>query len=93
MYFQGYVSWKHEDDKVIAFERAELLFVFNFNPGKSFPNYRLGVEIPGNYKIVLCTDDERYGGHKRVDTSTVHPTFNEGHANRRFSLQVLCTQI
>ncbi|XP_059489512.1 1,4-alpha-glucan-branching enzyme [Neocloeon triangulifer] len=83
----GYVSWKHEDDKVIAFERAELLFVFNFHPIKSFTNYRLGVDLPGNYRVVLCTDDERYGGHKRIDTSVTHATFNEGHANRRYSLQ------
>jgi len=26
-----YVSLKHEIDKVISFERGELLFIFNFN--------------------------------------------------------------
>ena len=38
----AYVSWKHEDDKVIAFERgAGVLFVFNFNTSKSFTNYKV----------------------------------------------------
>lgn len=38
----GYVSCKHEDDKVIAFERAGLVFVFNFHNSKSFTDYRIG---------------------------------------------------
>jgi len=29
-----YISLKHEDDKVIAFEKGDLLFVFNFNTHK-----------------------------------------------------------
>lgn len=38
----AYVSWKHEGDKVIAFERGGVLFVFNFHPTKSFTDYRVG---------------------------------------------------
>ncbi|KAH7934901.1 hypothetical protein HPB52_001973 [Rhipicephalus sanguineus] len=45
----GYVSWKHEDDKVIAFERAGVLFVLNFHPFKSFSDYEIGIETPGKY--------------------------------------------
>jgi len=66
----GYVSWKHEDDKVIVFERAGLLFAFNFHPTKSFPDYRVGVEEPGKYKIVLDSDEEQFGGHSRLNHST-----------------------
>ena len=29
-----FVSLKHEDDKIIAFEKGDLLFVFNFHPYK-----------------------------------------------------------
>ena len=29
-----YVSLSHEDDKIIAFEKGNLLFVFNFHPYK-----------------------------------------------------------
>ncbi|XP_066995367.2 1,4-alpha-glucan-branching enzyme [Anabrus simplex] len=83
----AYVSWKHEDDKVIAFERAELLFIFNFHPTKSFTDYRIGVELPGEYKVVLNTDDEKFGGHRRVDASISHFTFPEGFAGRRHSIQ------
>lgn len=30
----NYVSEKHEDNKVIVFEKGNLLFVFNFHPHK-----------------------------------------------------------
>lgn len=38
----GFVNLKHETDKVIAFERAGLLFAFNFHPSQSFTDYRIG---------------------------------------------------
>lgn len=63
----AYVSLKHEVDKVIAFERAGVLFVFNFHPTNSFNDYRIGVEIPGTYRIVLDTDSEEFGGFSRID--------------------------
>jgi 1,4-alpha-glucan branching enzyme len=44
---QAFVSWKHEGDKVIAFERAGLVFVFNFHPTKSFTDYKIGVQTAG----------------------------------------------
>lgn len=64
---QAYISLKHEGDKVIVFERAGLLFVFNFHPTNSFTDYRVGVETPGTYRIVLDTDSEEFGGFKRID--------------------------
>lgn len=84
---QAWVSWKHEDDKVIAFERAGLVFVFNFHPHKSFPDYKVGVDSPGKYKIVLDSDSSDFGGHSRLDHSTDFSTF-DGYAGRRYSLNV-----
>lgn len=84
----GHVSWKHEDDKVIVFERAGLVFAFNFHPNKSFANYKVGVWEAGEYRVVLDTDAEEFGGHKRVDHSVVHSSFEEGYAGRRYSLDL-----
>ncbi|XP_077198472.1 1,4-alpha-glucan-branching enzyme isoform X1 [Paroedura picta] len=67
---EAYVSEQHESNKVIAFERANLLFIFNFHPSKSFTNYRVGVQIPGKYKIALDSDAPEYGGHNRLDHNT-----------------------
>ncbi|KAF2826395.1 alpha-glucan branching enzyme [Ophiobolus disseminans] len=67
---QAYVSLKHEGDKVIVFERAGLLWIFNFHPQSSFTDYRVGVEQEGTYRIVLSTDAKAFGGHGNVDEST-----------------------
>ena len=64
--------WIHEDDKVIAYEKGGLVFVFNFHPYKSFEGYQLPMPKAGKYKTVLCTDDEVFGGHSRVDTGYVY---------------------
>ncbi|KAF8165548.1 glycoside hydrolase family 13 protein [Crassisporium funariophilum] len=63
---QAYVSLKNEVDKVVVYERAGLLFVFNFHPTKSFTDYRVGVEEPGEYKIVLSSDEKRFGGFDNI---------------------------
>uniref|UniRef100_A0A665UYN9 1,4-alpha-glucan branching enzyme n=1 Tax=Echeneis naucrates TaxID=173247 RepID=A0A665UYN9_ECHNA len=73
----AFVSAKHEEDKVIVFDRANVLFIFNFHPSKSFQNYRIGVEVPGKYKIKLDTDETLYGGHGRLDHNTEF--FSESH--------------
>ncbi|GAO14890.1 uncharacterized protein UV8b_05055 [Ustilaginoidea virens] len=67
---QAYVSLKHEGDKVIVFERAGVVFIFNFHPSSSFTDYRIGVEIAGMYRIVLNTDSKEVGGLNRVDENT-----------------------
>jgi 1,4-alpha-glucan branching enzyme len=76
------VTWAHEGDKIISFERNCHLFVFNFHMERAFTDYRIGVERPGSYKIVLSSDDSQFGGFGRVDTSLVHVSVPEGHAGR-----------
>lgn len=67
---QAYVSLKHEGDKVVVFERAGLLWIFNFHPSNSFTDYRVGVEQEGTYKIVINSDSPSFGGLNRIDEST-----------------------
>lgn len=67
---QAYVSLKHEGDKVCVFERGGLLFVFNFHHSQSFPDYKVGVETAGEYQIVLNSDEEQFGGFKRINDQT-----------------------
>lgn len=44
-----WVSRKHNDDKIVVFERGGLLWVFNFHHSKSYSDYRVGVDTPGVY--------------------------------------------
>ncbi|EGD72264.1 starch branching enzyme II [Salpingoeca rosetta] len=84
----AFVSCKHEDDKIIVFERAGLVFAFNFHSSKSFPDYRIGVEQPGKYKAVSSTDAEAFGGHNRVDLSADHFSDPEPWHGRNHSMLV-----
>ncbi|XP_073719621.1 1,4-alpha-glucan-branching enzyme [Misgurnus anguillicaudatus] len=66
----AHVSAKHEGDKVIVFERANVIFVFNFHPTESYTSYRIAVGSAGKYKIKLDSDEIQYGGHGRLDHNT-----------------------
>ncbi|KAI9547977.1 hypothetical protein NQZ68_012994, partial [Dissostichus eleginoides] len=52
--FDAFVSAKHEEDKVIVFERGRVLFIFNFNPSKSFQDYRHQSQWPHSHQIGIC---------------------------------------
>lgn len=65
-----------QGDLVVAFERAGLLFVFNFHPSSSYMDYGLAVDA-GKYSTLLCTDQPEYGGFQRFDTAMIHRTQRE----------------
>ena len=68
--------WEKDDDQVLAFKRGEYVFVFNFNPYKSFSDY--GILAPaGEYKVVLSTDNPDFGGYGNIDEKTVHFTHHD----------------
>jgi 1,4-alpha-glucan branching enzyme len=62
---EDFVGLKHEDMKVISYERASLLFVFNFHSSQSYENLQIPVRRPGKYLVVLDSDLIEYGGHNR----------------------------
>jgi len=63
----------HSADKILAFERGALCFVFNFNPDRSFENYAIEAP-PGRYALMLDTDEPRFGGHNRLTPGQRHDT-------------------
>jgi len=58
-------------DQILAFEKADLLFVFNFNPSKSFTDYGIPL-IAGKFKIILSTDDSAFGGFDRIEKNMTY---------------------
>ena len=65
--------WHNDGDQVIAFSRGDLVFVFNFNPTKSFTGY--GFLVPtGSYSVVLNSDNPAFGGFGSCDDTVVHTT-------------------
>lgn len=85
---QGYVSTKSDIDKVIVFDRAGLVFVFNFHPATSFTDYLIGVPEFGKYRILLSSDDESFGGFGHLDPRTEYEVLPASFGGRSHSLKV-----
>ena len=57
-------------EQTLAYYRHGLMFVFNFHFGNSLNNVLIPVHRPGEYTVVLSTDDEKYGGFGNVAKKT-----------------------
>jgi len=62
------------NNQVIIFERNNLIFIFNFHPTHSIPDYRFKVEESGKYKIILNSDAKDFGGFERIDDEMSYPS-------------------
>lgn len=71
----------NDGDKVIAFERKGCVFVFNFNPEKSFSDYAI-VCGRGDYEIVLNSDSPIYHGFGNIDERMTYSTSEYGDVDR-----------
>ena len=52
----------HEEKRLLAFERGQLLFVFNFHELEAQKNLLFAVS-PGKYDELLSSDELRFAGH------------------------------
>ena len=72
-----FVSLKNEGDKVIVFERGDVVFAFNFHPTQSYADYRIGVQNAGKYTIALDSDWTEFEGQERNAKDTLFFTTPE----------------
>jgi 1,4-alpha-glucan branching enzyme len=49
-------------NKVLIFERASLIFAFNFHPTQSLFNFEFDAP-PAKYNVILNSDESKYGGY------------------------------
>ena len=68
--------YEHQEDKILAFYRAGLIFVFNFHPQQSYIDYRIAA-APGKYRLLLDSDAPEYGGHDRLRAGQEYFTFTD----------------
>ncbi len=61
------LRWVHESDHVLAFERGGLLFVFNFDPSRSYVDYAIPVSRGVDYELLFTSDDVRYCGFGLIE--------------------------
>ena len=74
-----------EGNQIMAFHRGGLVFVFNWSGDRAIMDYTLPAPQKGEWKVVLDTDNARFGGFGRQDGSVHHFTDEEG----RLSLYLL----
>jgi 1,4-alpha-glucan branching enzyme len=76
---------EHNDDKVIAFSRADHIFIFNFHPTRSYVRY--GIHAPtGTYKLVLDTDSDLFGGHGRLHSNQTYAIEKDNSSSHQLHL-------
>lgn len=61
-----YIRTKHNGDKILAFEKGNLLFVFNWHPTSSYESYPIYCQASTEVTVLWSTDDFQFGGHGRV---------------------------
>ena len=57
---------RNDPDHVLAFYRGGLAFVFNFDPARSYSDYGILVPPGGMYRLLLDSDEVRFGGQGRI---------------------------
>ena len=62
----------NEPDKVLAFVRGNLLFVFNFHPTASYADYGILVPPASDWKHLFDTDEPRFGGQGRIQPGVTY---------------------
>ena len=65
-------------EQTCAFYRGTLLFVFNWHPNNSLNNVLIPVHQPGEYTVVLSSDDPKYGGFNNVRKQTYSSKMFDG---------------
>jgi 1,4-alpha-glucan branching enzyme len=73
-----YLRHLHESNKVIAFERGDFLFIFNFHPTNSLVDYAVS-SYHAAYVPALDTDRKIYGGFDRLAMDQRFISFKNDH--------------
>ena len=69
------------DNKSQTFSHRNLIFIFNWHPTASIPDYITEVPRPGKYTVELTTDDPRFGGLGRNSVGSEHFSYTEKDAD------------
>lgn len=65
-----------EHNKTMVYSHRDLIFIINWHPTASIPDYELPVHEAGKYIAVLSTDEARFGGLKRQTKGEEYFTYN-----------------
>ena len=66
----GYKLHIDHTNQTLIYTKNNLLFVVNLHTKTSIPDYKLPVINPGKYELILNSDENKFGGHGRITTTT-----------------------
>lgn len=72
--------------KVLTCQRGNIIFAFNFHPTESYSDYWLTLPKEGKYRVVLTTDDEKFGGFGRTSTEYIYTATKQPDKKARFQI-------
>ena len=84
-----YLSIDNET-KTMSYERNKIVFVFNFHPNQSQDHCFVPTHVPGDYKVLLSTDDPQFGGYSRIDTEQVYTAYEHPDGRIGFYIYLPC---
>lgn len=65
-----------EDRRLISYVRGGYLFIANLSPDASYTDHEIST-FDGEYRVILSSDDSRFGGQSRVNTSMTYIAADE----------------
>ena len=66
--------WIDQDRKLIAYRKKDFIFIFNFHPTESYPDFEIPIHQDAKFQVVLDTDEPRFGGHNRISHDVIYET-------------------
>lgn len=73
-----------EENKIIIFKKKDLVVIFSFHPSKSIYDYKFIVPEPATYRMILCSDNEKFGGHGRIDEKVDYFSIFDENSNQHY---------
>ena len=71
-----------DKNKILVFERGSLVFLFNFHSSESVADFAVMVP-PGDYRLLLDSDEARFGGHARITPGQTFELLSEMRGNEK----------
>ncbi|MBP1744248.1 MAG: glgB1 [Firmicutes bacterium] len=66
--------WLDQERKLLAYGKKDCIFIFNFHPAESYTDLEIPVHEDCRLKVVLDSDEERFGGFGRISHDAVYET-------------------
>lgn len=67
-----------QEKLILAYKKGDLIFLFNFHPTESQPDFLVRLYEEGNYQVIFSSDDPEFGGFDRISKDFVYSSDDIG---------------